>query len=103
MPQPATGRRVRFMKEDGRAAFRPAGGARVFVGPLHLGRLHLAADLLARALRDVLPLVGVVVGLRAEPRAGVLARAAVVLAGLGDAVALLAVLGLGGGLGGGRR
>src|SRR5687768_695393 len=58
-----------------------------------LGRLLLAADLLAGPLGDVLPLVGGVVLLRlAGARVG--RRAAVVLAGLGDAVALLLVLGV---------
>src|SRR5690348_885929 len=56
------------------------------------GRL-LAPDLLARALGHVLPLVGSVVLLRLAG-AGVPGGAAVVLAGLGDAVALLLVLGL---------
>src|SRR4051812_11619885 len=50
---------------------------------------HLAAHLLAAALGDVLPLGRVVVDLRALCRARVLRGATVVLAGLGDAVALL--------------
>src|SRR5690349_10015838 len=64
---------------------------------LALGRLGLAARLLARSLRNVLPLVGRVV-LLGLPGAGVRGRAAVVLAGLGDAVALFLVLPLRGGL-----
>src|SRR5512132_1580719 len=48
-----------------------------------------AARLLARALRHVLPFVGRVVA-RGLAGAGVARRAAVVLPGLGDAVALLA-------------
>src|SRR5688572_11028171 len=58
---------------------------------LLLGRLRLAAELLARALGDVLPLVGGIVLLR-HARAGVRRGTAVVLSGLGDAVALLAIL-----------
>src|SRR5688572_20878778 len=63
---------------------------------LALRRLGLAAQLLARALRHVLPLLGQVVLLRLAG-AGMGGGAAIVLARLGDAVALLAlalVLGL---------
>src|SRR6266536_1399450 len=59
-----------------------------------------AADFFARALGNVLPLVGILVDLGALAGARVLAGAAVVLAGLGDAVALLAVLRLRHGLSG---
>src|SRR4051812_37932401 len=59
--------------------------------------LLLAAQLVARALGHVLPLLGHVVLLRLAG-AGVLRGAAVVLAGLGDAVALLLFAGLRGGV-----
>src|SRR5688572_12856154 len=58
---------------------------------LLFGRLGLAAEFLAGALGDVLPLVRGIVLLRLA-RAGVRRGAAIVLAGLGDAVALLAIL-----------
>src|SRR3982750_681888 len=68
------------------------------VTSLRVRGLLLAAELLAGALRHVLPLLGHVVLLRLAG-AGVLRRAAVVLPGLGDAVALLLFAGLRGGVG----
>src|SRR3954447_16047488 len=60
-------------------------------------RLLLAPELLARALGDVLPFLGGVVLLRLA-RARVPRGPAIVLAGLGDAVALLLVAVLGRGI-----
>src|SRR5687768_10147053 len=67
--------------------------AALATGLLALGRLGLASHLLAGPPGNHLPLVGSVVPLRLAGTA-VRRRAAVVLAGLGDAVTLLA-LGLG--------
>src|SRR6266536_5324851 len=78
-----------------------SGGAKSNSVASGLRRRRLAADFFARALGDVFPLVGVLVGLGALPRARVFGGAAVVLAPLGDAVALLAVLRLRHGLSGG--
>src|SRR4249920_3921714 len=101
MPQPVTSPIGRLVTQTaGRCTVRPV---EMLSRSLHLGRLHLAADLVACALGHVLPFVRVVVRLRAQPGARVLGGAAVVLARLGDAVTLLAVLRLRGGLRGGRR
>src|SRR4030095_7913383 len=78
-----------------------SGGAESRNAASGLRRRRLATDLFARALGDVLPLVGVLVDLGALPGACVLGGATVVLTGLGDAVALLAVLRLRRGLSGG--
>src|SRR5664279_3169953 len=94
MPAPASGTEEIVMgRPAGRRGARPT--HTVWIGRL-LRSHRAAADLFARSLGDVLPFAGVVVLLRALAGAGVLRRAAVVLTTLGDAVALLGFLGLGG-------
>src|SRR6185436_6629568 len=66
------------------------GMARGGLGLLAGGGLRLPAEFFARPLGDVLPLVGGLVLLRLA-RARVLRRAAIVLPGLGDAVAFFLV------------
>ena len=83
-------------RATGRTARRPAGSRDEVARDYIFGACGLAADLLARALGDVLPFARVVVLLRALAGAGVLGRAAVVLAALGDAVALFRVRWAGG-------
>src|SRR4030095_7168090 len=88
MPAPSgSGEDFMMQNPAGRRRVRPDERRGSRWGPLHLRRYGRATGFFARAFGDVLPLGLVVVRLGAQARTRVLRGAAVVLSGLGDAIA----------------